>query len=207
MPYASDRRFLALHGLRLKGFGEVAAVAAAVNADEATVAELLPALQLQELVLRRDGRLAGWALTAAGRAEQQQLAADDLAASGTHALVDDAYRRFLDLNGDLLEACTRWQMRGSDRNDHTDVGYDAEVVAQLRAIHDKVQPILDDLVGGLERFAAYGPRFTTAIEAVEAGDTDRFTKPLIDSYHTIWFELHEDLLTSLGIERSQEATT
>ncbi|MDQ1375434.1 MAG: hypothetical protein QOJ09_2772, partial [Actinomycetota bacterium] len=28
--------------------------------------------------------------------------------------------------------------------------------------------------------------------------------PLIDSYHTVWFELHEDLLSTLGIERGSE---
>ena len=37
-----------------------------------------------------------------------------------------------------------------------------------------------------------------------AGDTDWFTKPMIPSYHTVWFELHEDLLATLGIERGSE---
>jgi hypothetical protein len=30
---------------------------------------------------------------------------------------------------------------------------------------------------------------------------------MIDSYHTVWFELHEDLLSTLGIERSKEGST
>ena len=30
------------------------------------------------------------------------------------------------------------------------------------------------------------------------------TKPMIDSYHSVWFELHEDLLATLGIERGSE---
>jgi hypothetical protein len=25
------------------------------------------------------------------------------------------------------------------------------------------------------------------------------------SYHTVWFELHEDLLTTLGLERASES--
>ena len=29
---------------------------------------------------------------------------------------------------------------------------------------------------------------------MRAGDSDWFTKPMIASYHTVWFELHEDLL-------------
>jgi hypothetical protein len=30
---------------------------------------------------------------------------------------------------------------------------------------------------------------------------------MIPSYHTIWFELHEDLLATLGIERGSEAVS
>ena len=30
------------------------------------------------------------------------------------------------------------------------------------------------------------------------------TKPVIESYHTVWFELHEDLLVTLGLDRAAE---
>ena len=56
----------------------------------------------------------------------------------------------------------------------------------------------------LERFARYEPRLSTAVHRVESGERDWFTKPLIDSYHTVWFELHEDLLSTLGKERASE---
>lgn len=206
MGRTSDTRFLVLHGLRLKGFGEPAAVAAAVGLDEATVEEHLAKLQAEEFAVRREGRLAGWSLTRAGRAEQEQRAADDLAASASTEAVAGAYRRFLELNVGMLTVCTDWQVRdGATPNDHADAGYDAAVVARLRSIHDAVLPIVADLAGALDRYAHYAPRLTTAVERVEAGEREYFTKPIIDSYHTIWFELHEDLLTSLGIERSQEA--
>jgi hypothetical protein len=68
-------------------------------------------------------------------------------------------------------------------------------------------PICEELARSLRRFANYGPRLTTALERVRSGDIDWFTKPMIASYHTIWFELHEDLLATLGIERGQEATS
>jgi hypothetical protein len=29
---------------------------------------------------------------------------------------------------------------------------------------------------------------------------------MIASYHTVWFEMHEDLLSTLGIERGSEGT-
>jgi len=202
--HASDPRFLVLHGLRLKGFGEPPAVGAAVGLDADIVEAHLPPLQDEELVLRRDGRLSGWALTAAGRSRQEQLAVEDLAAAGVATAVRTAYEEFLGVNGDLLAVCTDWQLRGGAINDHTDVAHDAAVVDRLRSIHETVRPVVADLRGQLRRFAPYAPRLAHAVERVQAGDHEFFTKPIIDSFHTVWFELHEDLLTSLGLERSQE---
>ncbi len=52
--------------------------------------------------------------------------------------------------------------------------------------------------------AMTGRRLDNALARVQAGDFDWFTTPVIDSFHTVWFELHEDLLSTLGIERSKE---
>ena len=30
-------------------------------------------------------------------------------------------------------------------------------------------------------------------------------RPLIDSYHTVWFELHEELILAAGLTRESEA--
>jgi len=72
------------------------------------------------------------------------------------------------------------------------------------AIHDRVRPVTADLREVLERFGRYGERLRNALEKVVAGEREWFTKPVIDSYHTVWFELHEDLLATLGIERASE---
>ena len=122
--------------------------------------------------------------------------------------MQDAYQRFLQLNTDLLTICTAWQLRDIDGestvNDHTDGGYDAGVIEQLATLHAGVEPICDDLGATLDRYAGYGPRLAHALEKVRAGDGDWFTKPMIPSYHTVWFEMHEDLLCTLGIERGAE---
>jgi hypothetical protein len=205
MSAPSDPRFLVLHGLRLKGFAEPPAVAAAVGLDEATVEAHLPELAGDDLAVRRDGRITGWTLTKLGRELQQELAAKDLADSGTTATVRGHYERFLAHNGELLAVCTDWQVRGDAINDHADAGYDQGVLGRLDAVHDAIVPVVDDLAGTLARYAPFGPRLDGAIDRVRAGERDYVTKPVIDSYHTVWFELHEDLLTSLGIDRSQEA--
>ncbi|MGH9136641.1 MAG: MarR family transcriptional regulator [Acidimicrobiales bacterium] len=204
MAHRSDDRFLVLHGLRLKGFGESGAVAAAVGVSPAVVDEQLAKLAVEELVRHREGPPAGWSLTPAGRIEQERLAAEELADAAARSTVEDGYRRFLALNGELLHACTAWQVRTDGPNDHTDAAYDAAVVERLLAVHRQVLPIVDDPATALPRYGCFRPRFEAAISRLTAGDQDYFTKPIIDSYHTVWFELHEDLLSTLGLERHRE---
>ena len=89
-------------------------------------------------------------------------------------------------------------------NDHADPDHDAAVIARLGEADAVVQPVCAELAGLLERFDGYGRRFTEALDRVRAGEVEWFTKPMIDSYHTVWFELHENLLATLGIERARE---
>ncbi len=208
MAHRSEPRFLVLHGLRLKGFAEAGPVADGVGIDGAEAEAALQALAGEGLVAHREGRISGWSLTPDGRAEHRRLLSDELDASGAKAVVDDAYRRFLALNPELLAVCTAWQLRtegeASVVNDHTDADYDRQVVERLAAVDAEVRPVTTDLEGHLERYGRYGPRLAAALERVTAGDVDWFTKPIIDSYHTVWFELHEDLLCTLGLERGAE---
>jgi hypothetical protein len=197
-----------LHGVRLKGFAEPATVAELWALDEAEVVAEIKGVAAEGLLQRREGRVSGWSLTADGRVLHAELLAAELTASGAEAVVSDAYHRFLAHNPDLLGVCTAWQLRSTDDgqlvNDHTDAAYDADVVARLGAVHERVQPVLVDLAGALERFGRYPARLAHAIERVRAGETAWFTKPLLDSYHTIWFELHEDLLATLALQRGAE---
>jgi hypothetical protein len=209
MPsHRSDPRLLVLHGLRLKGTAEAASVAAAVGLPAVQVARLLDGLAAEGLVARTDGLLTGWSLTRAGRAEHSRALRAELDGLAARPTVEAAYRRFLDLNPGVLDACSRWQVRESGgrpvRNDHADAAHDARVVADLADLQRRADPLCDDLGAALARYQAYGPQLRHAVDRVEAGEGDWFAKPLMPSYHTVWFELHEDLLTTLGLERSAE---
>lgn len=205
MPGPSASRLLVLHGLRLRGFGAPADIGAIVGLDADEAARQLRSLAGEGLVTYREGRLTGWALTPEGRAEQEGLLAVELAHTGCRPRVEGAYRSFLSLNTELLEACTDWQLRDGRPNDHRDLAHDTAAVERLRAVHGALGPVLADLEAGLERYRGYRPRFDHALDRVGAGDHDWFAKPMIDSYHTVWFQLHEDLLTTLGLERDQES--
>jgi hypothetical protein len=210
MAPASDPDLLVLHGLRLKSFAaaDVVAAHAGLTIDDATAR--LEQFREKEWVRYREGALTGWMLLPAGRAEAARLLADELEATGARAEVDAAYRTFLSFNQSLLQVCTDWQLRPTDgstelvTNDHSDAAYDANVIGALRALNGEVQPVCASLASMLDRFASYGPRLTHALDRTEAGEPDWFTKPTIDSYHTVWFELHENLLATLAIERGKE---
>lgn len=208
MTAPTDHRTHVLHGRRLKGFAEPAAVAEVVDVPESDAKSQLDDLVGERLATYRDGRLSGFTLTPGGRAEHARLLSEELDAHGVRAAVHAAYRRFLACNGDLLQVCTAWQLREvdgqSEINDHRDEAYDTGVIEQLAVVHAKVHPVCEELAASLARYAHYGARLDTALRRVRAGDRDWFTKPMIPSYHTIWFELHEDLLATLGIERGQE---
>ncbi len=208
MAFASEPRLVVLNGLRLKGLCDGPPLAAATSLDEADAARILDDLESDGLVTRRPGPRSGWALTTSGRAEHARLMEQEADEAADRAAIEEAYGRFRQVNDDLLRACTDWQLRpeGGDAvvNDHADEAYDRKVVDRLEAVDDAAQPVCRALAERRERFAAYGPRLAAALAKVEAGDGEWFTKPLIDSYHTVWFELHEDLLLSLAIERTKE---
>jgi hypothetical protein len=209
MAVATDPAVSVLLTLRLKSFVDAEVVAHASRLPEGVVDELLARLADDGLVSFRDGRLQGWSLTTAGRIEGERRLAAELDRAGCRTLVRDAYTSFVALNARFLTACTRWQLRSEDGlqlvNEHLDPEYDAAVIAELDEIDDAVQPICHALAAAMERFAYYNGRFAVARVRVHAGEHDWFTAPMVDSYHSVWFELHENLLATLNLQRSTEA--
>jgi DNA-binding MarR family transcriptional regulator len=211
MPAASDPDLLVLLGVRLRSFAPAAAIAETAGLDLGDVSERLERFRDAGLVRFRERPTEGWMLSPEGRAEGERLLVGELDRAGARAAVSEAYRRFLAVNQPMLDVCTDWQLRTVDGvpvvNDHADAAHDAVVLARLVTLDDAVQPVVADLAEALGRFGGYGPRLSGALAKVQGGDPDWFTRPTIDSYHTVWFELHENLLATLGIERATEPLT
>ncbi len=217
-PHCSPVPLRVVHALRLRGFADLATIVEVVQqlggsrAEPVMPGQIVPLLD--DLVAEgearmRDGRMTGWLLTQAGRQYGQNLLATELDDIGGRAQVETVYQRFLSLNGDFLETCTQWQVRSSPDgakipNDHSDARYDDLIISRIERFNDQVQPLCGELASLLCRFERYGPRFDHALAQVRSGNTDWMAKPSIDSYHSVWFELHEDLLASLSIERQNE---
>jgi pyruvate,orthophosphate dikinase len=145
-------------------------------------------------------------ITAEGRERHARWARIE-AGSASEVDLRLAYERFLPLNDELIRVCNDWQVHSGGPNDHTDVEYDWAVIDRLARIHERLGPVARSMTKSSERFGAYRGRLAAAFAKVEEGEADWFTSPRLDSYHTVWMQLHEDLLLGLGIERSDEART
>jgi pyruvate,orthophosphate dikinase len=78
------------------------------------------------------------------------------------------------------------------------------VLDRLGVLHTDASAWLDVVARGLPRLSAYGTRLTRAAEAAAAGDGRFVASPRVDSYHGIWFELHEELIRLAGRTREGE---
>lgn len=213
MAHDSEPELLTALALRLKGFGEVADVAAVHGLDPNATATSLSAMAEGGMCMVREVEgVTKYVLTPTGREAGQAALAAELEASGTQPSVQSAYDNFLQLNGKMLQLCTDWQVinDGSGEqqlNDHTDDDYDQEIMARLVDLDGELRRVLAALRAALSRYDAYPPRFREALDRLLGGELEFFTKPIIASYHTVWFELHEDLLATLGIDRASEGST
>ncbi len=208
MSSPSTPRLLVLHAVGIKGLAPADAIATATRLEVDEVEVVLAELAEAGLVEHRQGALVGWALTPVGRKQRHVSVAEELDASGARSAVEGAYRRFSVVNPELLATCTAWQLRpvggGAVANDHTDADYDRGVIDRLVVVHGQVQPVLSTLTASLDRFTGYPLRLEAALDRVVAGEADWCTRPTIDSYHTVWFELHQDLLDTLGLDRGSD---
>lgn len=195
-------RIRVLQALRLKGRLPATDLPAAAGVDgdtaAAIVAELISSAKVEEI----RGRLK---LSASGRQELvEQLADERLTIDPTR--IRELYEEFEAPNGALKSLMTRWQLKAEDvPNDHSDPEYDGAVIDDLVRLDGEFQPLLSRVVEAAPRLGHYPTRFGSALTRVGAGDHSWFAKPLADSYHTVWFELHEELIGLAGLSRVEEA--
>jgi len=201
---------LVLHALRLRSLASAVDVADRYRLSAEAVGERLAELDVDGLVAHRDGRVSGWRLTAEGRTLGEAMLAEELDLADARESVTVLYERFLTLNAPFLGVCTDWQVvespGGPIVNDHSDPVRDAEVLDRLTGIHEIALPVTESLAATLGRFDGYTIRLEQAQRRITAGEHEWITAVGVDSYHTVWFELHEDLLATLGRERSTERT-
>jgi hypothetical protein len=142
-------------------------------------------------------------LSPEGRGRLEGLLADERSHVDTAAVLA-AYGEFRSVNAEFKALVTDWQLKDGQPNTHEDAGYDAAVLTRLDNVHRRVTPTIAAAAAQLPRLDRYSVKLQTALDNIHAGQTMWLARPLIDSYHTVWFELHEELILVTGRTRETD---
>jgi hypothetical protein len=189
VPTLTEDAWALLHDLRLRGFRP----AKGGPAEEELTNAGMVLLRGANLALAPAGREAhaAWARLAPG--------------SDDEALAKATYERFMAFNVEFLRICTDWQLKpGNQPNDHSDAAYDFKILERLDRLDERAATLIEPLAKSVPRFAGYRGRLTDALDKI-SGDRAWLASPRCDSYHTVWMQLHEDLLSAVGVNRADEA--
>ena len=108
----------------------------------------------------------------------------------------------------MKDIVTAWQIRDAEAgvvNDHTDADYDRAVLDRLGAAPRRRGRLAHPARGRAARDSrTIASGSADAVERAQAGDGRYVASPRVDSYHGIWFELHEDLIRLAGRTRAAE---
>lgn len=207
MTSISPVELLVLHAVRVLGFADTPAIAHRFELHQAETSEHLLDAEANGWVTHiAFAGTAGWSLTDRGRRENERQLAVELANTGQAEEVRNAYDAFVPLNGRVVRACTDWQLKPApgnraSANDHTDPAWDHDVLTALEAVNQDLAPLVERLAVVLTRFHGYDSRFSAALTRAQSGETAWVDRTDVDSCHRVWFELHEDLVATLGIDR------
>jgi hypothetical protein len=210
MTRVSPPSLRVLHAVRLLGFAADPAIAERAGVGLADTTELLLDDEAYGWVRRFTfADLTGWSLTDAGKVENERRLCEERTLADPGDVIGAVHREFLPLNARLLQACTDWQVRlmPDDRlatNDHSETAWDARVLNELAALGRALSPLIERLCDVLARFDGYDVRFGTAVNRARDGESEWVDQIGIDSCHRVWFQLHEDLIATLGTERGAE---
>lgn len=137
----------------------------------------------------------GFTLTEAGHRHHRVLFEQERAGIDI-GLLGIVYERFPAVAQRLRTLEPRWQ--------GTNDGARRELVDELGAIVDAVEPILHRSAELVPRFRAYIPRLRDAQRRVSGGELEYAFEHHVESIDTILRELHEDYLQMLGRAYEQD---
>lgn len=195
---------LILHGLAIKKYADAKQVAGIIGATTADVASFLKAQVKKGRVAINNDK---YALLPTTRVAVFGDYSRHYADMRNNAEFVAAYADFETVNVSLKQLITHWQvieLQGAAvTNDHSDQAYDSRIIDRLGHLHERAERVLTALARQLPRMQIYGEKLTRALEQAEDGAIEWVSDVRIESYHTLWFELHEDLLCIMGRTRDE----
>jgi hypothetical protein len=195
---------LALHGLAIKKHAKASDIAGLVGLESDRVEALLNAAVQHGRAQAADGR---FVLTPLARVALEASYSGHFANIRADADFMEAFEAFEVVNLQLKGAITDWQTMtvGGQQvpNDHSDLEHDEKIIGRIGDCHERVDAILKRLERQIPRLGYFRRKLLIALEKAEDGAFEWVSDVRIESYHTLWFELHEDLLRIVGRTRQE----
>lgn len=196
--------FEAVHALALRRKSDLAALAQASGLEAATLESEFATALADGRVIQARGL---YVLAPAGAAWLQAQYPQVFAASRADAQLAAEYDRFEHINRELKTLITQWQTQDLGGkpvpNDHSNADYDARILDRLATLHERAEALIARMATRVPSLGRYALRLTQALERAEAGESEWVSSVRCDSYHTVWFEMHEDLLRRLDRRREE----
>ena len=196
--------FLSLHGLAIKKHAGSPEVAELVGLSAEAVESSLQQAVASGRAAEAQGK---YMLTPVGKIGLESQYPQAFSAIRADEAFNGHYQRFETINRELKQIITDWQTvnvgGNTIPNDHSDSDYDNKLIDRLGTFHESAEPVLAGLQAGLPRMSCYAEKLLAALEKAEDGEIEWVSDAKIESYHTVWFELHEDLLRLMGTERDE----
>lgn len=184
---AGDSELSVLQTVRMKGRITHADVAGRDGTPSEIVVRLVDAGLLIDATTLR--------LSPTGRIRLGELLAEERQNLDVDVL-NSHYDDFSELNSAFKALISQWQIARGEPD---------AVLAGLEPIHQQVLAVVSDVSRQIPRIADYAGRLDFALRKACAGDMTWLSRPLIDSYHTVWFELHQELLGVTGRTRGDDS--
>ncbi|WP_213576027.1 helix-turn-helix domain-containing protein [Rhodococcus sp. USK13] len=194
MSYTTKEEYDILHRLRVRGLATAQPLTQSTGHSRQTIQSILDDAVARGLAKSRTGgRVEGYMLTSTGRERHTELRSQQVSPDEVDALTV-AYEAFLSPNREFKQLTTEWQTEAA--------GDINRILPGLLQLHEQLGKVLLLAVSATPRMKHYQPQFDTALAAFRGGDAGALARPMSGSYHDIWMELHEDLLLTLGNERT-----
>ena len=148
-----------------------------------------------------------WKITPTGEKIANSYRQLILARTGQKEAIAKKFELFETLfNVKLKELVTNWQMKIVEGvpviNDHSDSEYDSAILKQIFDVNENVVKTLKEMASDIPMLESYMARLNFAIRKLREGELDYLTRNK-DSYHNVWFELHESILRLWDKERTE----
>lgn len=181
-----------LHYLSMEGLAETDQIAEDLDLSRAQIEEVLEDLNQKELV-EHEGF---WYLNDAGESHLNELLRDRFSPEAITEL-ETRYSDFESLDIEFKDLANAWQ--NSKTNDEQQA-----LIEDLEAFHSETRGFFEEFSDEIfDEYRRYLEELDTALQRLNTGDSDYFTGTEVDSYHTVWFRLHDDLMRTLDKDRDE----